>query len=237
MNHNDAVRLQAAEKYVLNELTDAERDAYEEHYFDCPACADELKTTVAFMENARQVFREGAFEPQAVPARAAVSAPSTGGFFAWLKPAFAIPVFAALLLVIGYQNAVMIPRLERVSAPSAAAQVVRYFSLQPAGARAAESAAQTFQVGANEDFSIDVDMPGDSADGYLCQIQDEAGRVRVTLPVSAEEAKNTVRVNIPGGSLQAGKYNFVIFKGQAQDASRSTANAAAQIPFVIEFRP
>jgi hypothetical protein len=35
MDHLEAKRIQAAEKYVLGELTPALRDEYEEHYFDC----------------------------------------------------------------------------------------------------------------------------------------------------------------------------------------------------------
>ncbi len=101
MDHNEAVRLQAAEKYVLGKLPKEQHAAYEEHYFDCPACAEEVKATVAFMESARQVIREEAAqavdEERLVPAAA-----QTGGWFGWLlRPAFAVPVFAALLLFIG----------------------------------------------------------------------------------------------------------------------------------------
>ena len=54
MDHNEAVRLQAAEKYLLGELPKEQHAAYEEHYFDCHACAEELKATVAFLESARK---------------------------------------------------------------------------------------------------------------------------------------------------------------------------------------
>src|SRR5580692_2116878 len=108
MDDNEAVRLQAAEKYLLGELPKEQHAAYEEHYFDCSACAEEIKATVAFMESARQAIREKALEP--VGARA--PAPSVPGFFSWLRPAFAVPVLAALLLFIGYQNGVTIPRLK-----------------------------------------------------------------------------------------------------------------------------
>ena len=35
----------AAERYLLGELTDAERDQFEEHFFDCSACADDVRGT------------------------------------------------------------------------------------------------------------------------------------------------------------------------------------------------
>src|SRR5271168_4469013 len=102
MDHNEAVRLQAAEKYLLGELPMEQHAAFEEHYFECSACAEEMKTTVAFMESSRQVVREGV--PQVIDEKRLVPATSrAGGWFGWLRPAFAVPVLAALLLFIGYQ--------------------------------------------------------------------------------------------------------------------------------------
>jgi hypothetical protein len=60
MDHNEAVRMLAAEKYLLGELPKTQRDEYEEHYFDCPACAEDLQTTVVFLESAKQVARQEA---------------------------------------------------------------------------------------------------------------------------------------------------------------------------------
>src|SRR5215469_13758810 len=71
MNHSDAVRLQAAEKYVLGELQGSLRDEYEEHYFDCAECAADLKATAAFVSMSRMAFRnEAAVAPQTVAALA-----------------------------------------------------------------------------------------------------------------------------------------------------------------------
>jgi hypothetical protein len=38
MSHDQAVSSQAAERYVLGELTSSERDAFESHFFDCAVC-------------------------------------------------------------------------------------------------------------------------------------------------------------------------------------------------------
>src|SRR5208282_6788733 len=96
MDHNEAVRLQAAEKYLLGDLPKEQHAAYEEHYFDCPTCAEELKATVAFMESARQIAREEALQAVGAKGLAPVP-PKDGGWFAWLRPAFAVPALAALL--------------------------------------------------------------------------------------------------------------------------------------------
>ena len=58
MDHEEAVRLQAAEKYVLGDLAQELCDAYEEHYFDCQECATEVIATAAFVDGAHDIFKE-----------------------------------------------------------------------------------------------------------------------------------------------------------------------------------
>ncbi|HZT28649.1 MAG TPA: zf-HC2 domain-containing protein [Bryobacteraceae bacterium] len=117
MDHETAIRLQAAERYVARALSESERDEFEEHFFECAECAEEVRWEQIFVANAREVFREqtqrpprpaAAPEPVAEPRRA-------GGWFSfgWLRPAFALSAFAnvALLLVGGYEFLEVMPRL------------------------------------------------------------------------------------------------------------------------------
>lgn len=235
MDHNEAVRLQAAEKYLLGELQKEQHAAFEEHFFDCPACAEEVKATAAFMESARQVYREQV--PETVEVKGLVPAsPTARGWFAWLQPAFAIPVFAALLLFIGYQNGVTIPNLKQASPGVVIGEGAKSFSLLSADSRGEGTSAPRIAVGAREDFRLEVDMPGNSSTGYSCQIQDESGKVLASFTVSSEEAKNTVTRIIRGGSLKPGRYTIAIFKGQTP-AQTDNQSAAAQKSFVVEFVP
>lgn len=228
MDHNEAVRLQAAEKYLCGELTRVQRDDYEEHYFDCPTCAEELKTTVAFMASAKQVVRE--LSPQ--PTDNKRFSEQSAGWLAWLRPAFAVPVFAALVLVVAYQNGVTIPQLKLASKRELSAEAFKSLSLIGGGSRGGDSSAPTIAVRPDEVFALDVDMPGNSADGYLCEITDHTGRVRFSIRISPEQAKNTVHVKIPAGALEPGKYKFVAFKGNTVPAN---ADPASQVPFAVVF--
>lgn len=56
MDHAEAMRLQAAVKHVLGELRQAERDSFEERYFECGECALDVQAAAAFADNARNVF-------------------------------------------------------------------------------------------------------------------------------------------------------------------------------------
>ncbi len=57
MDHNEALQLQAAGKYVLGELPSPLRDQFEEHFFECQECALDVKAAAEFVDNARHVWR------------------------------------------------------------------------------------------------------------------------------------------------------------------------------------
>ncbi len=42
MDHSEATRTMASEKYLLDELSDEARDSFEEHFFDCRVCAADV---------------------------------------------------------------------------------------------------------------------------------------------------------------------------------------------------
>ena len=92
MNHDDAMEMMAAERYILGELEPAERDAFEEHFFDCSVCADDVRDSAKFAAGVRT-------------SDARVKAPTVGRFNWW---AAAASVFAALL---GYQSLVVVPQM------------------------------------------------------------------------------------------------------------------------------
>lgn len=240
MEHREAVRLNAAEKYLMGEMPEAQREEYEEHYFDCAACADELKATVAFMESAKQISREQLLVPAAVaePARDRAERPARTGFFAWFaQPAFAGAAFAVLLAAVvlaGYQNTVTIPQLKRSVAQANAPRIVNHFSLLAAGARGDGDV--EVSVGPNEEFDLDVDFPvTPGATGFVAQIQDASGNMRSALPVRAEQAKSTVSVEVPGGVLAAGKYSVVLL-ARGGEAGSSGTKEVKRLPFAVVFR-
>jgi hypothetical protein len=92
MEHDQAVQTQASMRYILGELTTAERDEFEEHYADCSRCMSDLEMTAAFAANARKVFRDGAV-------------PRENSWLAWLPwrpfPTLALSAALNLILVAG----------------------------------------------------------------------------------------------------------------------------------------
>jgi anti-sigma factor RsiW len=52
MEHDEAEKSQAVERYLLGELPVTEREAFEEHYFSCPECAEEVRAGLLLQANA-----------------------------------------------------------------------------------------------------------------------------------------------------------------------------------------
>jgi anti-sigma factor RsiW len=58
MEHAEAIELRAAERYVLKQLTNAEADAFEEHFFSCLECAEEVRWIAMIEDNVKRVERQ-----------------------------------------------------------------------------------------------------------------------------------------------------------------------------------
>jgi hypothetical protein len=64
MDHDDAVKLFAVERYVLGEFGQDEAKAFEEHMFGCSECAEQIRLEIEFLTLVQTIFeREGLREP------------------------------------------------------------------------------------------------------------------------------------------------------------------------------
>ena len=53
MDHQEAVNTLASERYQLGEMSERERDAFEEHYFSCAICAESVRVGALIEGGAR----------------------------------------------------------------------------------------------------------------------------------------------------------------------------------------
>jgi hypothetical protein len=204
MDHNEAVQELAVERYLLDDLGPEAREAFEEHLFDCTECSLDLRAGTFFVEEAK-VQLPGLASP--APARS--PAPKRTDWFAWLKPAFAAPAFAAMLAVIGYQNLATIPSLR---AASTEPRLVPWVS---------------FHTGTRGDAHLSV--PADRSQGagvlielsqestyttYTFDLYDPQGKLfwTHTAPVSnqAGAGVGTFSLVVPGAGLEQGAYSLAI---------------------------
>ncbi len=147
MDHAEASTTHATDRYLLGELTAAEADAFEDHYFDCADCADELRIGMRFMNGGRGVAREAA-APEGAPVVRFEPRPRRT---AWLPAAIA----AALVLAVG---APILMKQQRPAAQGPSFEVVKPHSFLLADSR---GTADVPALKASETSGIVFDVPSE----------------------------------------------------------------------------
>jgi len=242
MDHSEAVRLQAAEKYVLGELQGAVRDEYEEHYFGCVECAADVKATAAFAAMSRTVFaQEAAAVPVQEQSRPATPAPSWFERFRWVV--VGVPALASLVLIaaLAYQSSVTIPKLKSEASLAAANTYNQPLDLGAAALRRGSEPANAtpYEIDPRQGFSVSFDFtpPTPHQAAYVCQLKDPSGRLLFQVPMSNDKIDQSTSISVPGGLVVApGKYE-VAFLGADPASGLPVAGApVASFAITIAFR-
>ena len=182
MEHAEAQESHAAERYILDEMSESERDGFEEHYFGCAICAEDVIAGTRLMDSGRAIARETA---NVVPI-----APRRSPLLTWL------PLAASAILVLG--ALLLIP--QRSAQPSLA--VLTPHVITVGQSRSAEE--KPLRAGTQNLVVVDM-LANERFPRYEAQIRDAAGKVVKTTPISAEEAQNIEGIYLllpplPGGS-------------------------------------
>ena len=189
MDHDAVVRQKMTERYLLNELEPEARDEFESHYFDCPDCAADVHAGAMFVEQSKVVL--GAERPAASPERVPVPAPARSGWFAWLRPAFVVPVLAVLLVVIGYQD-----RAYRLLRQAANSPQVLASAVVNVGVRGTEPISVPARAG--QAFGLSLNVPPESRySSYKLDLYSSQGKLEWsrTIPASGNEG---LSLYVPG---------------------------------------
>jgi len=208
MDHQQAINMHAAERYLLNELPPAERNEFEEHYFSCVGCADEVRSAFVFADNAKAVQLEQARSEsrRPVPPRPR----RVFDWTAWLRPAMAAPVAAALLLgVTLYQRGIVIPRLEGELETATQPRVLPSVVARPA-TRGEEP---VVEIGAKDRFFqliLDIN-PIVPVSSYLCEVYDESGTLKFAVPAPVPARGGSLSLLLSASELRAGRYTIRVW--------------------------
>jgi hypothetical protein len=226
MDHLEALQTQAAEKYVLGELPENLRDAYEEHFFDCTECSKDVKALASFIAASREIFEHQA--NQKFPTKKELA--SDRAWFSWLRPAIALPI-AALVAVITYQNLVTFPAAKKQT-PIVSAQVYESaFRLQGS---TRGGPASTVTVQPSRSFALEFDFtPTQSFASYTGRVLDQSGNPVVQFDLSSEQDNKEVHLVIPGGIVQTGNYDLVIAGNTPLTNQDPKSSEVLRIPFVV----
>jgi Putative zinc-finger len=226
MNHSEAIQQMATERYLLDELSPNLRDAFEEHMFDCPKCALDVRTAAAFVQEAKiqlpELTSQIAGSPVPSSSRSkgdAAKEKKPWWFRMWqpvfANPTFAAPVFATLLAIVGYQNLVTVPALRsEVNQPRLASTVFLH-----SGSRG--SAHVPVKVDRKQGAALLIDTP--PRNGYASfffELRDPQGKLAWSIadPIAAPQnngqesgaVDGTLSLAITGDALHDGAYTLVV---------------------------
>jgi hypothetical protein len=216
MDHNQAIKTQAVERYLLGLMPPEQRDAFEEHYFTCADCAEEVRMGARFRAAARRVLEEP--EAERSPRRSGWS---------WFPFPFLAPLAAALLLgVVIFQNGFQIPALKRKMESGAA---ISSFSLREV-TRGTDSIPR-IPAGTGF-FAVYFDLPSGAAyPSYECTLEDSNGRTVQKIPAPAPKPRDSMNLLLNGSRLTAGQYTISV---RPAPGSPGSDIVLARLKFLLE---
>jgi hypothetical protein len=202
MDHTLAHQTNTIDKYLLSELSQEERLAFEEHMFDCPECAAKVKEDFAMISDLKTVLQEP------LPAPRVQTVKSSGGWREWFRPLTFAPACAALALacIVGYQNFVSIPEMRQPQVLDTTPMVAttRGANTQIAIVKPGSSLfAASFQVVSPTVFPA-----------YVCEFQAERkGNVSTIDCGKHPVAEFTLSLLLPTAKFPAGGYTMILRSG------------------------
>jgi anti-sigma factor RsiW len=220
MDHSESIRLMASEKYLLGELTPELREQFEEHFFDCQECALDVRAGAALVEHSKVVLAEpSAVSPLTVP----IPVPGPG-WFAWLRPALVVPVLAALLVVIGYQNLVTYPQLKQTASSP---QILPWASIN-----VSTRGTSTTQISprAGQGFHLLVNIPPESRyTSYTFDLSSPSGRLEWSRTIPAAASDEARSIYVPGTNQEQGVYTLAVRGGTAPNESSDLGHYSIEV--------
>ena len=219
MDHSDSIRLMAAEKYLLGELTPELQEQFEEHFFECQECALDVRAGAALVEHSKVVLAQ----PVALaPVRTPVPVPS--GRFGWFRPALVVPVLAVLIAVVAYQNLVTYPQLKQLASSP---QILPWASIN-----VSTRGTNTIQVSprAGEGFHLLVNIPPDNRyRSYTFNLSSPSGRLEWSRTIAAAASDEAQSIYVPGANQEQGIYKLAVHGNTASGESSDLGHYSVEV--------
>jgi len=220
ISHGDAVQNQIAERYVLRELTEEQREAFEAHYFDCNECFRDVKLAAEFLTHTHVVLPPEKEKLGLARLTADLWRPA---------PALATVLFFCAVGFNFYQR----QRIESLKAPRAES---RYFlSGQVRGdestprdrAPASGTEARLINVPRDVPVSVEVEVQRDSTfRSYEARILDSSDKLRYSVPLTLGQDDISASIVIPPGSLPEGRYSLVVLAQKIEDGQKEVGRGS-----------
>jgi hypothetical protein len=204
MDHDEAVRSKAAERYVARKLPPAEREAFAEHFFDCRKCAARVRFEGIFLANLRAVLLDARSQPD----------DELSGFLSWkrwlaylrLRPITSLS-FAANF---GFAAALGLVLLARSHQPGVPRFTQPFFAPGPT-----HGGGDVHVLPAGDTaYEVSFPSPGAAARSYSYEIVNAAGRRESSGPLQAPSSgDDLLYLVVPLANLPAGVHTLTVRGG------------------------
>ena len=200
MDHSEATKMSAVERYVLGDLSVSEVEEFERHFFDCPQCSEELRALAILQDNARAVFAGQGQQPIAASQPEPASLPAAPRASWWnlkiLIPAFAMLTVASFL---GFEAGAR----RSLSSPQSVAEFPLYAAARGAETVIAPPAGAKF-------YTLYMDKTWDR--DYLSYRASfvASGVDRFSMPLAAPAPGQSIHILVPTQALASGRYTLII---------------------------
>lgn len=204
--HEKAIAEMTAERYLLNELNDADAEAFERHYFDCRICADTVRAGLTMFAAGRELVEEkpAAPVPQPLPA----PLPFRKRLSQWVPAAAAAALASVVTLQVARPPA---PPMLQIATPSG--------GVITSVTRASQS---DLPIRFEEQRPVEIVITPSPSDlkypQYRVEIRDTAGKVLEAVPVEPGQAGHEDGLVVLLSPLPAGRY-LVALMGVREDGN------------------
>jgi hypothetical protein len=233
MNHEEAISRLAAERYLLGEMEEQERAAFEAHYLNCAKCLEDVTFGDEFMQAAAPVARELATAEAG--GRAAAPVRESAGFFGWLRKGFTnpAPAWAMAVVVVGlgivsvYQTMVVQTQKNVISELKAPRQEFR-FTVAGKARRGEEPT--VYNVRPDEQITIKFEFqPGHTR--YEAELSSADGKVKWVKPMALADYESSATISVPAEALPGGKYSAVLRAQSPTGNQEELTNGSFELKF------
>jgi len=235
MEHERVVQSLAVESYLLGEMTPGEREAFEEHYFECGICAEDVRSASQFLEDMKGVLGTGR-QPLAIPmpSREAQEQRSRGSSYgwnwlAWLQPQYGAALVALIGIIAAVETFSTIPSLKQQVGELSVPRPVHSTVLKPQTRGA--SSVLTVKAGESALLTLDgLELPSATASRLQFVVKSNGDRDVLSFSGEYPGADEPVIISFPKLDLPAGSYVLHV----EMTSAAGTARELGRYPFELK---